>query len=121
MSSRKKTVAESCKTLSRIFGFRVTSEYANSKIFIVHLRNFYYRDFTERDEALRAYCSIVLTRKRMKEMMSDYYFGKSKLISNEFSTEGPLIPNWYLQSKVASETYLHSDEDSPLLKHLVES
>jgi len=70
MKKKRPNILKDCSNkLTGIFGFHLTPEYIRRKIFIVHLRNHLYENLTEKEEALHAWCEVVLDRSRRKSYL----------------------------------------------------
>jgi hypothetical protein len=100
--NRKLVLDEALSILSEVFGFRVTLRYAQSKIFIVHLRNKIYQNQEQKIQVLHAYNDIVLTAKIKKQV---FYVGSldenSKHIVDEYRNDGgEICPKWYFESAI---------------------
>ncbi len=117
---RSEQVKKAVSVLSQIFDFKLTERYICSKIFIVHLRNHIFLDQLEKDDALRAYCHVVLNKKVRNKIFENKKLDMNlNHIAEEFSGSGPFEPKWYRQAMVKNEVSRVREEDSPLFKHLI--
>lgn len=112
---RDKRVKAALFTLTQILGFKFSERYVCSKIFLIHLKNHVFQNLTDKDNALRAYCEIVLNRKRKSILFSNSKFDDDDFLLGAFCDDRPLIPKWYLEATVIKNEYV--DEESPLFKH----